>query len=154
MLCQSFAGLQENQIQKYLSCKTCWNWMSPLCFLFSPSVVSSRSTCSLLIWPLCLFFLHSFISWKNIAGIPAVIPPRFSISVEIRAVWVCAQRTDGDGSTLVVDSHWFIPLLCVETHWTIMGILEMFRLADCYFLVDFIYICLILPVPLFYFIFN
>lgn len=60
-------------------------WEMPVChfyFLFPLNMFSSLNPFTLLIWSLCLLFLHSFISWKNLARIPAVIPLRFSIRVE------------------------------------------------------------------------
>ncbi len=57
----------------------------------SSSVFSSLRPFSFNLAPLFVF-LRSFISWKNIAGIPAVIPLRFSISVGIQTgVCVCVR---------------------------------------------------------------
>lgn len=66
----------------------CWQQQArlhpftPLVPSFS-SVHSAPSVFFLLIRPLRFAFLRSFISWKNIAGIPAVIPQRFGISAAI-----------------------------------------------------------------------
>lgn len=74
-----------------------------LCPFYSFSLLSSSNLAPLFAFP------RSSISWKNIAGIPAVIPPRFGISAAIQThecERVGSSQTEAeDGRTLEKVRH-------------------------------------------------